>query len=91
MRISPNAINAYQTQAVKFRKIEQDLAGVQKKRQSQSASEAAEIKGAKFLEMLSKAERQFLADKFRSDRIRASRNGDNTPDRIRGRLLDIKA
>lgn len=90
MKINPSQIQAYRNIPDPAR-----ISGNQTGMQGQSAGRAsgskasAEIAGSRFLDMLSKAEKQFLADKFDTTATRKSQS-DLQIGKDRGRLLDIR-
>jgi hypothetical protein len=91
VRINPDAISAYQTQSIRPTDSARDSAGNMRTRPKEAAGKATELNGAKFLDMLSRNERQFLAEHFRAESVDYRRKSGDKSHGSRGRLLDVKA
>ncbi|MBU1318037.1 MAG: hypothetical protein KKG33_07315 [candidate division Zixibacteria bacterium] len=90
MKINPNLIQAYRNIPDPGRVAAQQQGNSGKSVGRASRGKASvEITGSDFLSMLSKAEKQFLSDKFSTTTTRKA-DSDSRVSSQRGRLLDIR-
>jgi hypothetical protein len=92
VKIHSDPVQAYRDIASQFRRSTSpqttDVSKVQQKGSSVGAN--AEIDGAKFLDYLSKAERQFLSEVFTANTRRSARATGGSASQTLGKLLDVK-
>ena len=93
MKIHSDPVQAYRDIASQFKRSTPpqttDVNKIQQKGSSVSAD--AEIDGAKFLDYLSKAERQFLSEVFTANTSRSTQATGGSANKTLGKLLDVKA
>ena len=93
MKIHSDPVQAYRDIASQFRRSTSPQKVDESKTQQKSSSvnAGAEINGAKFLDYLSKAERQFLSEVFTANTRRSARTSSGSANQTLGKLMDVKA
>lgn len=89
MKINPSQIQAYRNSIDPLRSpVNQTVPQGRKAERIGGSKAASDIAGSKFIDMLSRAEKQFLAERFNSAASRKIQSSSEIS-RVRGRLLDI--
>jgi len=90
MKINPSQIQAYRNALDPLRSTANQPAAQGRTTGKAEGSKASpEIAGSKFVDMLSKAEKQYLAEKFDTAATRKLQSASDSG-RVRGRLVDIR-
>jgi hypothetical protein len=92
VRVNPSHIQAYRNMAAQVRPVTPEQQRVDRASvQATGKRKAVEIEGSEFINYLSKAEKNFLVERFTAAEHPSTRSNGGFGDKTRGTYLDLKA